>query len=444
MPYRDVRLLRNLMGRDLEHDPRTVDDREYRVDCLSTAHMLLCEMEDWLFLEKEDDWKVWQNRTGTSTGFTVSVANGSHQIVFSSSLGAPFTADAGGFVFEDDQEQKYTINRFTSTTTALLSSAYTGSTNATMSTWTVHGERFYLPVDCARALAFVDRDTNPGPLVIVDRRTEERYFSQFPAQEGTVYFIADDTVEYDRAPDPGFTASDDDTASGTLGASSIYEVCYTTTAQGRESPPSVAVRVETSAAATHSIDIAGMEDTRDGVLSTGIYKNVYIRRLTSGTTLPSGDYWGPWLQATSGIAEGTATYRIDAMPGPTATRLRVTQGRKYMHCLWPPSQDMTLRVRYLRRAFPFVADSDVPLLPDAYHDAVRYKAALDVAVSQGASGAKIKHLTDQYEAMVKQMRANHLLVPNMPSQKRMRTDGQRGGIVYRTNGLATTDYPTIP
>ena len=56
MSFRDVRSARRFLGQILEHDPATIDQREFRVGLLNTAYMAVNDMADWLFLENEADW----------------------------------------------------------------------------------------------------------------------------------------------------------------------------------------------------------------------------------------------------------------------------------------------------------------------------------------------------------------------------------------------------
>lgn len=452
MPYRDVRAARRFVGQLAEHDPGTVDQREYRVDLLNRHYMSINEAEDWLGLMVEDDWKVWQERDGEDLGITVSVVNGEYGATFSSTLGADFTDAAGGMIFEDDNGDEYTIVRFTSPTTVffakdngtIIGEPYAGSTNAAMTTWKIKSGRYYLPVDCARAEAFINRSNEQwrGSLTIIDRRTEERSLSWYTENnQGTVIWLADNDCEYDRPPDPGYTAVES-TGAGSLVSDSIYEVCYTFTLKGRESPPSVPIRVTMSTAANHQIVIAGMEDTLNGLLPTGVLKNVYIRRLTTSTELPSGDLYSRWLAAVKGLSEGTTTYTITAFPNTASgTQLVYQNGRKYMKTVWKPGGDYTFRLRYLRKPARLVADSDAPWWPENYHDLMCYGAAIDLMLSQGASQGKIDRLQKSYDELLRQMKTTQLIVPNVSTVRQMRSDtGRRSFNGYYTNGPAYGNF----
>ncbi len=445
MPY-DVRQYRTRLGQMLQHSPPTIDEREFRVNALNAAYMSINDMADLLFAEVETDWKVWTERDGENLGITVAVTSGSYAFTFSGSLGASFTSDAGGQDFEDDQGNVYTINRFTSTTAGYFASPYAGATNAAMTVWKIKPYRFYMPVDCARPLAFLNRDVKQqwaGWIPIIDRRTEERNFSPWSTYSSNVVYVADNTAEYDRAPDIGMTLTES-TAAGSLAASSDYEVCYTTTQEGRESPPSKPVRITmSSAAGFHEIVVADLEDTRDGLLPTGIYKNVYIRRLTSSQDLPAGDFYSRWLLASADVAEATTTVTISSFPRSSNKSLTYQNGRKFMRTIWRPGQDMTLRLRYLVRPDPLVADSDVPRnWPPAYQDLVVLGAAIDIGTSQGQSTAKIAEWRNRYKTLLDDMLANCTQVANAPSQRQMRTDGSGAAGVLYTNGPVYGNYGT--
>lgn len=433
----NVRQARSFLGQLLQHSDPTKDTRDFRVQTMSNVMMSIADMGDWLFAEDETDWKVWTERDGETLNNAVTVTNGAYNISFASTLGASFTDAMGGQPFTAPNGTEYTINRFTSTTVAYLDRAYEGST-VTSTDWRIQPYRFYLPVNCARALAFLNRDITqqvPAWIPILDRRTEERTLSPWTTYQSNVVYVVDNSAEFDRPPDIGATLSDT-AGAGSLSGDSDYEVCYTTTQFGRESPPSQPIAIKTSSAALHEITITGMENTTDGGLATGIFKNVYIRRLTSSQDLPSGDFYSRWLQATSGLGEATITYKISAFPGPRAQQLMYQNGRKFMRTVWRPQRDMTLRLRYLIRPDWLVGDSDTPQRwPDAYLYLLPYGAAIEIGTSQGASGQKLAQWQKKYNDLLKEMKDEHLLVPNAPSQRKMRTDGGAGG--FGDNGLWT-------
>jgi hypothetical protein len=437
VPFRNVKALRSAIAKHLEHGPATIDVREDRVDSLSATYLSLSESEDWTFLEIEADFAVYQQRDYDQSGATVAVTNASTTITFSTSLGAAFTQQAGAWIFTGPDGDTYTIVRFTSETVANITPPYAGSTAAASESWTLSSEFYYLPDNCARPLGFIDRENGMGRLVILDRRREEQYLS-WQTGAGTVYWLVDGDTLVDRPPDPGWTAVGA-TAAGTLTGTATYEVCYTFDQQGRESAPSVPVRV-TLSSANNQINVAGMESTG---ANSGIYKNVYIRQLTSGPSLPSQEVYGRWLRS-SQVNETTTTLNITAMPASSAREIVFTNGRRTIRPKFVPGADATIRIRYLMRPSRFVADSDYPYKwPEAFHDLIALGAAIEIGLSQGASQGKIDRWQKEYDRLYKRMKSTCLIVADSPAVKQQRGGGGGfggGSPPYLTDGLPVGDF----
>ncbi len=415
MPFRNLRAIRGNVAQELEHGPSTIDVREARVDLINRHYLEIDVSNEWLNLQTEADFPVYYNRTAANTNATVAVVAASTLIAFSGSLGTAFAGAAGGMTFLGPDSVTYTIVRFTSGTGAFITPAYAGATDLAATDWEIRAERFYLPADCTKALRFLNPEQLYGPMQIIDRRTRENMTAFIQNAAGTVFWMADDDMIYDRPPDPGWTAIGSN-AAGTLTSTGTYEVCYTFDMEGRESPPSTPVRVTMSATNT-SINVAGMENT---VLNSGIYKNVYIRQLTSGPTLPAQEVYGRWLLVSTVTVETQTTQAITAMPAPIAQVLYFTNGRKYMRAEWTPGEDVTLRLRYLYCPPRLVADSDVPKWPEAVQDILVWGPAADLGLSQSSSSAKIDRWQDRYEKLVKKFMGLQINVPDAPARRRMR------------------------
>lgn len=435
MAHRNLRSIIDGAEAKVEHAPNTVESHETRAGYVNTHYLDISGQHDWLNKQTVVDFNLWENRTETTTGFTCDVVNGATTITFSGSLSdGQFLSEVGGMVFNDG-DFDYTISRFISTTIAVLTAPYTGST-ATLTTWTIKAERFLLPRDCARALRFVDNDNGIGPMVILDRRMAENMFALQPQTEGTVYWMVDDDEVYDRAPFPGFNVADS-TAAGTLHANSIFEVCYTFSSQSRESFPSVPVRLTTSSAANHQLAVSLMENTLDAAGNvTGIYKNVYIRELRKN----GANLFLPW-QFVDQVTEAVTALTITTYPTGNAAILYPTSGRKFMKAEWVPGADATVRLRYIKAPSPLVADSDFPTWPVAYHDILVYACAIEIGLQQGASGANMNKWQTKYDALLAQLvGSGKVNVPDAPNVRRMRNVGPRGFGGYLTNGQVTGDF----
>lgn len=439
MAFGNAKSILTRLGVALDSAPNDLDTREARLDQVNRHYLDLSEEVDWLRLQVEVDWPVFADLTGETAASTATFTAGTYAVTFSVALGAAFIAAAAGQVIEDAAGTLYTITRFETSTLAYIATPYAAATNAT-SAWTIRMRHAYLPVDCARALGFIDRVNGVGRMVVIDRRREELAFSTAEST-GTSYWVADDDNNYDRAPDPGLTLTDA-TGAGTLPANSIWEVCYTFSLQGRESPPSPPVRITLGAGATHSIALAGMESTQVGALDTGIYKRIYGRQISSGLDAQGQPVlvFGRWLFHSQITVEATTTATILAaseFDRSDTTALYFQNGRKWMRPLYTPGADAMLRLRYLRRPRPLVSDADVPWMPEAYHDLLVYGPAIDLAV-QHSVGQKIPTFQTLYRGKLERMKATGLLVPDVSIQKASMRIGN-GRAPYRA-GTVNGDF----
>lgn len=440
MPVRNLRAILDSAGAKNDHNPRTIDVHETRAGWVNECYLSLNARFDWTHLETTVQWPVFANRTETTTGFTCDTVAGAYTVTFSGALGTSITDtngflyNAGGMTFEGDDGETYTITRFTSTTVMVLNKPYT--TTGTVSTWTIRAERFFLPRDTERPLGFVNRSQGLGRMTVLTRRQAELAFGTDPdSQAGTIYWLVDDDMEYQRAPDSGWTATDD-TMGGSLAASSVFEVCYTFDYGNRESPPSPPVRVTTSSAASHRIQVDGMESTLAG---SGIYKNVYVRWLTKGTDATTNAIYGRWLYVTQ-VNETTLTATISTMPVPTVAELYDTVGRKFMQTKWAPGADQFLELRYLRAPRALVADSHIPDWPEAFHDLLVYHLAIEIGLQHSTAGGKIDRWKQSHDAMVREFMAAKINVPDAPNRRAMRGVVPAFGGYPVRGGIVTGDF----
>lgn len=422
MSYGNVRTILDRIGVKIEHAPQ---DREYRAALLDIVNRWLGDVsteQPWRFLQTEADFKVWQERNYTFTGFTATVVANSTTVTFSGSLGTEFALLNAGMTFDDGLgnalTSTYTIGRFTSVSgsTCVLTSPYLGA-DAVLTTWTIGNDKVLLPLDCAQPLGFIDRATGRGRLISWDRRREELYLSPMgPGQTGDVWWVVDGDTPYDRPPDSTFTGALD-TASGTLTASSIYQYAYTFSCEGRESPPSIIVEVETGSGATNRIILSGIENTEtSGALSVGRRKNVYRRQVTSGSTTING----PWLLMTAVQTESGTTYTDDGSVTPThsdSSAMYYEGPAQFMRPKSTPASDAILRIRYLQRAKKLVSDADVPTRwPGEYIDLLVLYAAMD-KVGSNSEMSKSRDWERAANAMKKRMVENWVQVADLPTQK---------------------------
>src|SRR5688572_13012606 len=101
MAFRNAKSLIDAVGELLDHRPNPIhfDARDLRLDAINRHYLDVSAEFPWLFLQTETDWLVYAERTGTSTGFTVTLVNGAAQIDFSGNLGTAFIRDNEGCEF---------------------------------------------------------------------------------------------------------------------------------------------------------------------------------------------------------------------------------------------------------------------------------------------------------------------------------------------------------
>ncbi len=428
------------IGRELDFDPKVLATRDDRANVVNRVYLDVSASHEWLFLQIVVDWKVWHERTGTNTSETATVTNGTYEVTISGPLGVPWSRANMGQEWWDTEDEstatKYTINRITGVgiTTLWLDRPYEGSSTV-LTEWKVPGRRFYLPDDCGRALRFVDREQNFGPMVVIDRRREEDWLSWTTGNQGTVLWIVEDDTIYLRPPDPGWalTAS---TAAGTLPADSMWEVCYTFAYRGFESAPSTVLRVTVGSGATNQIAITLLEDTQVSSLDTGIWKNVYVRQITSDATT---DVQGRWLLFTTLTEAQTGALFASPSAADRNSQLLAETSRKFMGTEWAPSSDQTMRLRYVRLPIRLVSDSDSPQWPGQYHQLLVLGAAKELAAKYGLT-ARLPGLEKRYDRMLLDMKGAQLIVPASPTQRERMDMGGRGRVPYRTNGPCRGDF----
>lgn len=446
MSYGNARTLLDRVGVKVEHSPQDRNTREARLDILNRYLSDVSSEQPWRFLQTEADFKVWYKRNNSTTGFTVSLTNGSTDVTVSGALGVDFALNNAGMEFNDGLEAAggasvYTIGRFTNANGAAfeLDRPYEGATAAALTTWWIGNDKVLLPVDCGQPMGFIDRVNGRGRLISWDRRREEMYLSTM-STGGDVWWIVDGDTPYDRPPDSTFRGTLS-TAAGTLEASSIYQYAYTFTQFGRESPPSIIVEVTTGSGVNNQVLLAGIENTQTSGLSVGKQKKLYRRQVSrSSTTL--GNVNGPWMLLANAIGESNTTYADTNAITPTradSSSLYYEGPSQFMRPKADPVTDETLRVRYLQRVRKLVSDSDIPARwPSEYYDMFVLMTAMDV-VGSNSELAKARDWERAAQGMKKRAMSGWVQVPDLPTQRQMWGVGGVGSGTVRA-GVVTSDY----
>ena len=168
---------------------------------------------------------------------------------------------------------------------------------------------------------------------------------------------------------------------------------YTIYREGRESPPSETVSVETTSS-PGSIFLFGFENTAyyqtsaaTTRLENGMYKHIYRRDVTNDQkwmlvgTIPSTQ---EYFQDTELIPKAPFHYLISGLAGHRYTsttdiiRFKDPGPYQYVRFWYTPDEDKSINIRYHYRPNPLVADNDAPIIPYQYHQILVYMVLQDM------------------------------------------------------------------
>lgn len=390
--------LRTRLRAAIDHNPQLGSWKDRETNELNDAYIEICTSAQWLFLQTDAQFSTYAAIVGSSSALA-SVTNGSYAVTFT---GATLSSTVEGHTFIAPDGLSYEIARYSSVgaETIFLMTPYAGTTTSASSSWAIRFLAYALPVDCEEPMEFIDLVTNlPLPFITRPQDTRRAFIR---TNAGLPYFAVDALWKTDRPPDFAPTLAVVGTGDNALAASTKYEVCYTFTMAGRESPPSP-IATATTTAGNKTITVSGMENTVDGALNTGWYKNVYIRNATRN---------GRWLKyATGTIDETTTTATLDNQTDISTkdfNELRPQEPlRQYVRMDPPASSERLYQVRYTKRVRPMVADNDVPLIPPPFDNLIFYTAVRRMCLSIGADGLWEKWKIEAGD-MARRMAARHL------------------------------------
>lgn len=393
--------LRRRLRAALDFNPDLNAWKGRELDELNDALLDICISGEWLFLQADAYFTTSAAVEGSSSA-TAAVTNGSYAVTFT---GASPTSTWEGQTFIAPDGTYYEIARVGTSGlgtagTIWLMTPYTGATAAAATSWAVRFLAYALPTDCDEPLQFIDQVTYL-PVPFINRNMDARRGYR-PTNAGQALLVVDTVQRTDRAPDYAPVLSVGSGGSNNLAASTKYEVCYTFTMAGRESPRSP-IATATTTDANKTIDVSGMENTNDGVLRTGWYKNVYIRNATRD---------GRWLQyATGTITEAVTTARLDDVASISTkdfNELRPQEPfRQYVRTDPPAASARTYQVRYKKRVREMVAVNDVPPIPPPFDVLIVYVALRRICLSIGAD-ALWKNWSAEADTLMRKMAAKHL------------------------------------
>jgi len=389
----------------MQHDPSLQAYDDAIIQVMNQHYLELSESEPWRFLQRTQDIVFYATVSGSSTA-TISIgvdANNRRKVVGS---GTAFASTMEGHFFRGPDDNDYQIGKVSSATEMYLVDPYVTTSAVTGSEdWSIRFKRYLLPPDCAEPLGFVDRTSDRGKLLFIDRRKEEIDYLDADLTGDAVLVIEDDYAVL-RPPFeiPTLTSG----VSGTdLKSSTDYQYCYTFLYAGMESPPSPVAEI-TTGASDNVVTGANMEDTtwQDTTsftaLPTRMNKAVYRRDVTNGL---------PWLRVFE--RDDNAAGFIDDTLLPDliedyshATYLQVQGTRMTVRAWHTPDSTDTISLRYLKRPRPMYADSDTPEWPETFHHVLVYRTLFDMYLQIGSPQAAVWER--RAEARLKVMRAKWL------------------------------------
>jgi hypothetical protein len=368
----NLRELVDGINEQLDYDPDTAAYKNSVVRRINDEQVEVCNAEeDWSFMQVEVDLTLYPSLEyvdgGTTTiAYDNSVtANPRHLTLVNGAIGTHHL----GATIVDSSGNRYRIDRVVDANHVFVDTPWQLTVNVQYDEFTIDTSEVLLPAECEDVLGVVDRDGQKQKILFVSReRDEDAVLDRTSA--GLVLTYTPSDVRRVRAPHmpPVLVAG----AAGNLRISTKYEYFYVFEAGGVRSGSSPKASV-TLSAAQNSVTVA-MEDTRwdpgPGVQSTGINRVVYRRDVTNNS---------PWIKVATDTTGIAATVVNDDTLVPdgfdyTGLTTYVETGWQRTIRVWePPSESVTVRLRYLRRVPNLVGDTDVPILPTPYHHYLKWR-----------------------------------------------------------------------
>lgn len=337
---------------------------------IAAADQRICGQAPWPFLRTTVAFPMYANEEDVATAdFTAA----GHLVTLT--VGSTDATWLGAYVLAPDGEE-YEIAEVPSSSTLKLTTAYAGTT--VTDTFTVKYLRYALPADCAGVYSLLDR-TNRNLTTRILRAEEVVYPLNDDDASGIVTCIIEKDTTQEYAPLATLVGTLG--AGGSLTVGTKYRWLYTYIVAGRESGASNIVEV-TPTTGNQTVTLSAIEAT---TANSGRKKRVYR---DSGTGV---------FQYVTTLAEATASWPDDGLvtPDRTARFEDETAIRRYIRAWGRPSEDIELELQYHRRPRRLAGDTDVPVLPAAYHDII-----VDMTVREfkerageatGTLDQKIKH-----------------------------------------------------
>ena len=404
----NVSELRQRIFDQMDYFPDLQQYRDSVVRRLNDRYLELCDSAHWLFLQKEVELQIRAPITGSST-ITLARSSANHRLLTASGF-TPTLEMLGQTLTLNTDSSEYTIVR------VVGSSIYinTEFSDSSATDFTITFDRYLLPDDCIEILGVVDRNSDRGRLLQIDRRREEFAYLD-KDQSGDPSVVVEDEHIQDDPPFNNPTAGLLPTSSPTTQflPNNTYEYKYTLYREGRESPPSLPVQVTTGAVSTVRIAISNLDDTgwyataSSTSSDSGVIKLIYRRDVTND---------GRWFLV--GSAESTVVAFVDERVDPRDAfayqnnasfrytsrndyvRFVESGPRQYVRFWFTSDLDKKIHLRYHYRPATLVAETDSPQLPRQYHHLLVYMTLQEMFMQ----------MQDTTQAQLFERRAQQLLV----------------------------------
>ncbi len=351
----------------LNYNPESSDWTDNIVRVINERYLHISGLHHWMFFTKRATLDLHPGVEGSSSRTVAANAN-TFLVDFSS--GTLPTDLAGQTLVIDGTD--YTINTRESATQLSLTTQFSGSTT---SDWQIEYRRYPYPYDALEVLDIVSRSDDKGKLIYMDWRTEaSAYLDKDQAGQADIY-IEDEHINV-LTPERAISATAG-TAGGSLVSGSIYQYCYTIFKRGIESAPGVIT--EFTATSTGKADLSNFDNLQVDSMDTNFVKRVYRRNKTANSR---------WKRITA-LASGTTTYTDTGATIDLEDNIYLYEPGPRAHFrVWCTSDEAkTVEVRYLASPPKLIADSDVPLWPQAYHDLLVNAALKDLCAAHGMPSA---------------------------------------------------------
>lgn len=399
--------IRNEIAFQLQHDPDNNDYRDRVSREVNNAYNDILDMGWWSFLEVDEDYSVYPSTVIDSTdisgtsGTVISGLSGlfaawmeGHSFSLVDTGGSPITGRIVEVVDDDTMHVD-------------VDATLTGAAGDL----TITVDRHKLPNRCSLLLSFVDRADERGKLVFLDRSSEEALLlDRDDTSDDPSFVIPDDEVEVLNPPhrSPSLASS---SGLGSLTPGDTYRVFYAFYGYGGLVSGRSGVASVTVAAGDNEITVTGFDEQGNDAAKLGYYIYVEVNR--------SGYFYLHDFLTYDDMAN-TYSFSYDITANKLATldqSLSVwsdeVRGR-YVRFHPRPADDATgsptanvLRVRYLRTTPRLVRDTDVPLLPARFHDALVHGAIMRLAPRADDSGT-YKTSASLYRDRISLLKKSHL------------------------------------